>query len=95
MDHNTKNIGDLVKAFLRSRGLDERMEELDLADKWEELVGPMIAKHTVNIKLKNKVLELKLNSAALRHSLTFSKSDLIQRLNEALGKELIQEVVLK
>lgn len=95
MDYNTKSIGDLIDDFLKKRGLEERMEEVDINENWEKLVGPMIAKHTTSLQLKDQVLTLKLNSAALRHTISFSKSDLIEKLNEKLGKESIKEVVLK
>ncbi len=95
MNHNTNSIGDLIKAFLKTRGLDEKMQEVDFAEKWEEIVGPMIANHTESIKLKGQILTLKLNSAALRHTLSYSKTDLILKLNEATGKELVKDVILK
>ena len=95
MDHNTYTIGDLVKAFLKAHGMDEKMQELDISEKWEEIVGPVIANHTKDIKLKGKVLTLRLNSAALRHTLSFSKTEFIGKLNEALGKEMIDDVILK
>ena len=95
MDHNTHNIGDLVKAFLKQYRLDERIEEVDINDNWEEIAGPVISRHTKSLRLKDGVLTLNLSSAALRHTLSFSKSDFIKKLNESLGKELIQDVILK
>ncbi len=95
MDHNTNSIGDLINQYFKSRGLDERREEFDLNEQWQEIVGPMIAKHTSQIRLRDRVLSLKLNSAPLRHSLSLSKTDLINKINEAAGKELVVEVVLK
>lgn len=95
MDHNTKSIGELINAYFNKRGLTERIEEVDLNENWEKLVGPMIAKHTQSVGLKDKVLTLKLRSAALRHTLSFSKSELIDKVNTAAGKEIVEEVILK
>ena len=95
MDHNTNNIGDLIKVFLKKRGLNEKMVELDISENWEQLAGKMVAQHTESVKLNNKTLTLRLNSAALRHTLSFSKTEFIQKLNQGLGKEMVTEIVLK
>jgi predicted nucleic acid-binding Zn ribbon protein len=95
MDHNTNNIGDLIKVFLKKRGLNEKMVELDISENWEKLAGKMVAQHTESVKLSNKTLTLRLNSAALRHTLSFSKTEFIQKLNQGLGKEMVTEIVLK
>ena len=95
MDHNTHTIGDLIKAFMKRNNLEERIEEVDINQNWEEIAGPIVAKHTQRLVLKNQVLTLYLNSAALRHTLSFSKSEFIEKLNTSLGKELIKDIVLK
>ncbi|MEQ8323219.1 MAG: DUF721 domain-containing protein [Vicingaceae bacterium] len=95
MDHNTSSIGDLIKAFLKANKLEDKMEEVDFRGKWEEIVGPMIAKHTVDIRLNSGKLTLRLNSAPLRHTLSFSKSEFIAKLNAGIGQELIREIELK
>ena len=95
MEHNANSIGNLIEAFFKKQGLEEKMEEVDINHNWTEIVGPVIAKHTKSIRLKDRKLILYLNSAALRHTLSFSKSELISKLNDSLGKELIDDVVLK
>ena len=95
MSYNTQSIGDLIKIFLKKKGLDQKMQEIDLIENWEQVAGPMIANHTKNVAFKDGLLTLSLNSAALRHTLSFSKSDFIEKLNGALGKELIRDIVLK
>lgn len=95
MDHNTNSIGDLIKAFMKQRGLDERMEEIDINNEWEDIAGTVIAKHTVSVKLKGDTLILQLNSAALRHTLGFAKAELIEKLNERFGHEKIKDISLR
>ena len=95
MDHNTTPIGELIKVFFRKNGLSERLSEVDLNQKWEEIAGEIISKHTKTIKLKNRKLILGLDSAALRHTLSFSKTEFIQKLNESMGKNLIDDIEFK
>ena len=95
MDNNTSSIGDLIKAFLRANNLEEKMEEVDIRGKWEELAGSIVAKHTVEVRLRKGKLFLKVNSAPLRHTLSFSKTEFIEKLNASIGHELIKELELR
>jgi predicted nucleic acid-binding Zn ribbon protein len=95
MDHNTSPIGELIKAFLKRNKLDERMEEVDIRNNWEKLAGKLIAQHTKEVRLRNGKLILKLNSASLRHTLSFSKTEFIDKLNDSIGRKVISEIELR
>lgn len=95
MDHNTSPIGELIKAFFRRHKLEERMEEVDIRNNWEKLAGKLVAQHTQDVKLRNGKLILKLNSASLRHTLSFSKTEFIDKLNDSIGQKIISEIELR
>ncbi|MBD99535.1 MAG: RNA-binding protein [Verrucomicrobia bacterium] len=87
-----KPLKELVDKMLRAYGLSHKLDEMDLIKNWEKLVGKMIARHTTNIYLKDRVLCISLDSAPLRQELSYAKSSLIQRLNEASTKNLIDDI---
>ena len=95
MDHNTNTIGDLIKAFLKGRGLDEKMDEVDINNNWEKIAGPMIANHTKKVTYHDHTLTIYLNSAALRHTLSFTKTEVIEKFNEVLGENFVRDIILK
>ena len=95
MDHNVSPIGELIKVFLRKSKLKERMEEVDIRNNWEKLAGKLVAQHTVEVRFKNGRLLLKLNSASLRHTLSFSKTEFIKKLNESIGQQIITEIDIR
>ena len=95
MDNNTSSIGDLIRAFMKANKLEEKMDEVDIRQKWEDLAGTMIARHTKEVHLRNGKLILRLNSAPLRHTLSFSKTEFIEKLNASLGQDLIKEIELR
>ena len=95
MDNNTSSIGDLIKAFMKANRLEEKMDEVDIRQKWEELAGTMIARHTREVNLRNGKLILKLNSAPLRHTLSFSKTEFMEKLNASIGQNLITDIELR
>jgi predicted nucleic acid-binding Zn ribbon protein len=76
-------------------GMREKMDELDITTGWDEAVGPMIARHTKSVRLRKGRLNVKVDSAPLRHELSFMREALIEVLNRRAGKTVVQEIVLE
>ena len=63
--------------------------------KWYEMMGPTITKYTKSINLRKTTLYITIESAALKQELSFSKEKIKDRMNEELGEEHIQTVVIR
>lgn len=85
-----KVIDQLLKAY----GYQDQLDELDIIKIYEELVGNMFAKHTKKIFLKNKILHIKLDSAALKQELSYVKEGLVQKLNAEMGRKVVENIVV-
>ncbi len=83
---------DLVDRFLRAYRLDGKMDEMNIINNWEEIMGKAIANRTKSVRIHEKVLYLEMDSAVMRDELQQSKSLLILRVNEYAGKDLIINV---
>ena len=70
------------------------MDEMKVVSLWSKVVGPFIASHTIDLFFKNHTLFVRVDSDVLRNELSYSKSLLIQNLNEAVGKSVVEEIVL-
>jgi len=92
---NQQTIGEVIREFLKNFGLEEKMTETQIADTWEKIMGPGIARYTKHISLKNKTLTVQLSSPALRQELSYGKSKIIKMVNEAIGKEVVQDLILR
>jgi predicted nucleic acid-binding Zn ribbon protein len=91
---DVKPLGELIKEFYEQhRGLDY-IDEVKAVNSWPKVVGPFIASHTIDLSVKNHVLFVRVDSDALRNELSYSKSLLLKNLNEIVGKELLNEIVL-
>jgi predicted nucleic acid-binding Zn ribbon protein len=75
-------------------GLRERLDEEHLRAAWAEVVGEMVARHTLGIELRHGRLRVRVDSAPLRHELGYMREELVGRLNERLGRTAVKEVVL-
>jgi len=90
-----KKIGSLLDEFVRVNNLQKGLAEYRIEKSWNELLGRNVAMATRSLYIKDRVLFVKLHSSVLRNELTMIKADLIRRLNESAGSEVIDDVILR
>lgn len=86
-------IGDALREVLQENHLEEKVEETRLLAEWENIIGQHINKHTLSKRISKSILYIKLDSAALRYELSFSRDKLKQALNKSVGKDVIKDIV--
>jgi predicted nucleic acid-binding Zn ribbon protein len=91
--HNEQTLKEVLAEMLEAYKLRGRMDELKLMTSWGKIMGPMVQKRTLDLSIRNKVLYIRLESAALREELSYSREKLIERLNEEVGANVITQVV--
>lgn len=91
---NNLKLGDALKDLLETYQLDGKLAEVKLVEAWKNTLGTMINNHTQKIHVQNGKLFVKLDNAALKNELMYSKSKLIISLNEYVGKEVITEIII-
>jgi len=90
-----QKIGSLLDAYLKANNLEQGMAEYRLKNAWSELLGKSVALATKNLYVRDHVLFVRLHSSVIRNELMMIKPDLILRLNEAAGREVIRDIVIK
>ena len=55
----------------------------------------MVANHTKDLHIRNKVLFVKIDSAALRNELNYARETIIKSLNEEVHANVIEDVVFR
>lgn len=80
---------------MRHSRMKGNMQALQITDVWEQIMGATIAKYTESIQISNKTLFISTSVAPLRTELAYQKDKIIQRVNEALGEVVINEVVIR
>ncbi|MFP5470991.1 MAG: DUF721 domain-containing protein [Bacteroidia bacterium] len=90
-----KPLKEAIDRFLELYGMDVKFQEIEVINTYNKLMGQMIVSKTEKIWFKNGTLNLRLNSSVLKQELNYNKSKIAELINEDLGKELIQEVVIR
>ena len=89
------HIGDIINSVLKTcrRGCDEELSQV--WSLWKSAVGDVIAKNTKPEAFKGALLLVHVTSPTWIHQLQFLKKDIINKVNQALGKELVQDIKFK
>ncbi|MCX6313813.1 MAG: DUF721 domain-containing protein [Sphingobacteriales bacterium] len=89
------SLQDAIQQFLKKSRLKTGIQALRIEEVWEEIMGKTIAKYTEKIQIINNTLYISTTVAPLKNELLYQKDQIIQRVNEALGEQLVKEVVIK
>ena len=88
------SLGDALKYFLNNSKLKGYMQAMQIEDVWEQIMGKTISKYTEKIQIHGHTLYITTTVAPLKQELLYQKEKIKQRVNEALGENVIREVVI-
>jgi hypothetical protein len=89
------SLGDALQKFLDESRLKGSVQALRIAEAWEQIMGKTIAKHTDKLQIFGDKLIISTSVAPLKQELNYQKDKIILRVNEALGKQVIKEVIVQ
>jgi predicted nucleic acid-binding Zn ribbon protein len=92
---NNQTIGNYIQHFYAKNGKISLLLEQQAIDLWEETVGDFVAKHTKKVVAKQSVLFVTIPNASLRFEIMNSRSQIIAKINEKLGCEVIKGIIVK
>ena len=90
-----RNIGQIINAVLKKENLDVALDEHRANALWPQIVGDGINRYTIKRYVKDGVMTVHLSSASLANELMLKRVIIIQRINQALGRDIIHEIVFK
>lgn len=85
-------IREVILKNLREQGLETPLLQKRLIDAWPEVMGETIASYTGDLYIRNQTLFVHLSSPALRMELSMQRQDIVRRLNENVGNQVIADV---
>ena len=94
-DKGIASIGDILTGSLtalRTRGDGEMARIWDI---WNHAVGEAVSQNTRPAAFKGHLLQVNVSSSSWLHHLNFQKKELIEKINQALGKPLVRDLTFK
>lgn len=92
---NTEILREVVQQVLKSNRLDKPLNEKRLIDAWPKVLGENIMRYTTDLSIRRRVLYVSLSSSVLRQDLYYSREEIKNSLNGAVGEEVITDIVFK
>ncbi|MBM3937600.1 MAG: DUF721 domain-containing protein [Sphingomonadales bacterium] len=93
-ERKEKSIADVVKRMNDRYHLTQKHNEIELVKSWSEIVGHLIAKHTVSVSIKGKTLYVKFDQAPLKNEMFLQRETLLQKVNERMGADFIEKIFI-
>ena len=91
----TISLAEAIKDYVREMNMEGKLNEIGLINSWEEIVGRAISSRTSKIYIRDHVLYIHLNSSVVRNELLMLRQELMEKLNQKAGTEVIRDIVLK
>ena len=92
-DEQARVVGALIDGVLQDLGIADRVRDAQALLAWEDIAGPRLAERARAIRVHRGKLELAVPSGVWRTHLSFSKRQLLQRLNAVLGRTVIRDLI--
>lgn len=89
---DVQQLKDLILRNLRSQGLETPLLQKRLIDAWPTVMGDAIARYTQNLYIRNQTLFVHLTNPALRADLSMQRQEIVRKLNENVGSQVIADI---
>ena len=88
-------LGTVLPNLLKSIRTGSDAQLVEVWELWDGVVGETISKNARPAAFKGKLLLVEVSSSTWMHQLQFLKADIIEKINDAFGKELVEEIKFK
>ncbi|HAY3551437.1 hypothetical protein KRE47_06865 [Elizabethkingia meningoseptica] len=83
---------ELVQAFVKVYGLEEKMEAIAIRDFLEEYLDESLYQEITSVSLKNRQLEIRIRSLLLKNDFRMRKSFFLQKFRSVIGEDKISDL---
>ena len=86
---------EALKQFLGASRIKGGIQAMQIEDLWEEMMGKTVARYTDKLQIIGDKLIITTRVAPLKNELIYQKDKIRQRVNEALGQKVVNEVIIQ
>lgn len=87
-------LKELLESVVEELGVGNKLAECHAKLVWGEVVGPILARQAIPLRVRSGRLEVAVASAVWRNQLSFLQEDIIKKINRLVGKDVVIELVL-
>ena len=92
---DTQQIGCILDDFFEQNpDLADKLAETRLMDSWTAVLGSSVSRFTDNLYIRKRVLYVRLTSSVLKSELMLCREQMISKLNNRAGRNVIDNIIL-
>lgn len=91
---DAQTLDSVLAEWIRENGLEKPLLEHRVVEQWGEILGKTIARYSRDIEIMDGMLRVRITNAALRQELFEQRFRLIQKLNDAVGGDVVKDIRL-
>ena len=92
--NNDKTLKEAIEQMLDVYRLRKKFDETALIAAWPELMGNAIASRTTQIYIADRKLFIRIESSVIKNELIMMKRQILEKMNDRAGKEVITSIVI-
>jgi predicted nucleic acid-binding Zn ribbon protein len=89
---SAKTIGAAIEELIGNLGIKQKLREYDAILYWATAVGAQIAKVTSASRITDGVLTVNVKTSTWRNELVLRKKEIIEKVNGAIGSEIVKDI---
>lgn len=89
------SMAQALQQFLNESRIKGDMQALQIQEAWESIMGKTVARYTDKIRLIDHKLIITTTVGPLRSELLFQKENIIKRVNEKMGGEVVKDLLIQ
>jgi len=90
-----QSVGSAIRQYLKEAHFDNKIAEIEAVNLWESIIGKQIARATSSIYIKDGTLYVHLKSSIVRNELFMMRNDIIQVINQRIGRRVVKAIILR
>lgn len=88
----TKTVGQAIEELAQNFGIRSKLQQYEAVNQWASIVGQHIAKESEAVRIEKGVLIVRVRTGVWRNELNMRKQEIIDRLNQAIGNEVVKDI---
>ena len=94
MNEDGYTLAELINEFYKRHNRENSLDEMKIIESWKSVVGGFIAAHTLDLRITQGILYVKVDADSLRSELMYSKTILLRNINRVSGTDILKDIVI-
>jgi predicted nucleic acid-binding Zn ribbon protein len=90
-----EHVGSIINSLLKQCRPESDRELVKVWNLWDSAVGNSIAENTMPAAFKDRLLVVHVASSTWMQHLQFFKADIIKKINDVLGGDIVEDIKFK